>query len=124
MDSIVAIMPSQPSIEAVEEGFPRHMPIRLHPCLDPLARSLPLLARGAAFDPRHALSVFLPIKFEASKGEPSCHARMKAAEAPDAGLLRGDLQFEFPQSLRERLVEPFRIAAEPKGADQVVGVAA
>jgi hypothetical protein len=61
MDSIVAIMPSQPSIEAVEEGFPRHLPIRLNPFLDPLARSLPFLARGAAFDTRHALSVFFPL---------------------------------------------------------------
>jgi hypothetical protein len=40
MDSIVAIMTSQPSIEAVEESFSRQMPIRLNPFLDPLARSL------------------------------------------------------------------------------------
>jgi hypothetical protein len=58
-------MPSQPSSEAVEEGFPRPMPIRLNPFLDPLARSLPCLARGAAFDTRHALSVCFPVKFEA-----------------------------------------------------------
>jgi hypothetical protein len=124
LDSRVAIMTSQPSIEAVEEGVPRHMPIRRNPFLDPVARSRHFLARGAAFDPRHALSVFFPVKFEASKGEPSCHARMKSAEAQAAGLLQGDLQCEFPQSIRERLVKPCRIAAELNGADQVVGVAA
>ena len=49
---------------------------------------------------------------------------MNATEAPDAGLRRCPLSCEFPQPLRERLVKPFRIAAEPKGADQVIGVAA
>ena len=33
MDSRVAVVTSQPSREAVEEGVPRHMPIGLNPCL-------------------------------------------------------------------------------------------
>jgi hypothetical protein len=117
-------MSPQPSVEALEEGVTRQMPIGLHPCLDPFARTLPFLASGAAFDTRHALSVFFPETFKAQNGEPARHAWMKATEAQDPGLLRCDLQCEFPQSLRERLVKPFRITAEPKGADQVIGVAA
>jgi hypothetical protein len=100
------------------------MPIRLHPFLDPLTRTRPCLASGAACDPRHTLSVFLPEQFAAPEGEPTRHARMNATEAQETGLRRCPLQCEFPQPLRERLVEPFRIAAEPKGADQVIGVSA
>ncbi|MGH2670269.1 MAG: hypothetical protein ACRDH5_14330, partial [bacterium] len=81
-------MTSQPSIKAAEEGFPRHMPIRLHPFLDPSARTLPFLASGAACDPRHALSVFFPETCEAQKGEPTRLAWMNATEAQEAGLLR------------------------------------
>jgi hypothetical protein len=40
LDSIVAIVTSQPRIETVEEGCSRHMPIRLNPCLDPSAHTL------------------------------------------------------------------------------------
>jgi hypothetical protein len=81
MDPIVAIMSPQPGVEALEEGVTRQMPIGPHPFLDPLARTLQFLASGAAFDTRHALSVFFPEKFKAQKGEPARHARMKAAEA-------------------------------------------
>ena len=88
MDSRVAVVTSQPSLEAVEEGFPRQVPVRLNLFLDPFARTLQFLASSATFDTRHARSVFFPEKFEAQKGEPPRHARMKATEAPDAGLLR------------------------------------
>ena len=124
MDSIVAVVTSQPSREAVAEGFPRHMPIRLNPCLEPFARTLQFLASRTALDARHSLSVFFPEKFAAQKGAPARQAGMQATEAQDAGLRRRHLQCEFPQSLRERLVKPCRSAAEPKGADQVIGVAA
>ena len=46
MDSIVAVVTSLPGFEAVEENFPRQMPIRLNPFLDPSARTLPCLARA------------------------------------------------------------------------------
>ena len=124
MHPIVAIMSPEPSIEAAADGLTWQMPVRLNPFLDPFARTLQSLARGAAFDAGHSLSVFFPEKFEAPKGDPARQARMKATEAQDAGLLRGDLQFEFPPSLREHLVKPFRIAAEPKGAPKVVSVSA
>jgi hypothetical protein len=88
MDPIVAIVSPEPSIEALEEGSTRHMPIRLNPCLDPFARTLQFLASGAAFDARHALSVFFPKEFEAQKGEPARHARMNATESQDTGLRR------------------------------------
>jgi hypothetical protein len=117
-------MSPEPSIEALEEGSTRHMPIRLHPCLDPFARTLPLLASGAAFDARHALSVFFPEKLEAQKGEPARHARMNATAAQDTGLRRCHLSCECPQPLGSHLREPFRSTAEPKGAYQVIGVSA
>jgi hypothetical protein len=88
MDPIVAIMSPQPSVEALEEGVTRQMPIGPNPFLDPLARTLQFLASGAAFDTRHALSVFCPAKFNAPTGEPARHARMNAAEAQEPGLLR------------------------------------
>jgi hypothetical protein len=124
MNPIVAILSPAPSMEAAEEGLTWHMPLRLKPFLDPFARTLPFLASGAAFDAWHSLSVFCPEKFAAQNGEPARQARMNATEAPDAGLLRRDLQCEFPQSLREHLVKPFRIAGEPKGAHNVVSVSA
>jgi hypothetical protein len=117
-------MTPQPSLESVEEGLTRHMPIRLNPCLDPSARTLPFLASGAAFDPRHSLSVFCPETFEAQQGEPARHAGMNATESQDTGLLRCHLSCEFPQPLGSHLIEPFRITAEPKGAYQVIGVSA
>jgi hypothetical protein len=117
-------MTSQPSLETVEEGVPRQMPMRLAPCLDPFARTLQFPASRAALDTRHALSVFCPETCEAHTGEPARHAWMNATDSQDAGLLRCHFQCECPQSLRERLVQPFRIAAEPKGADQVIGVSA
>jgi hypothetical protein len=104
MDARVAVVTSPSNIQTAEEGVSWHMPIRLNPCLDPFARALPCLTSGAAFDARHALSVHFPEEFEAPEGEPTRHAGMKATEAQDAGLLRCDLQVEFPQPLRERLV--------------------
>jgi hypothetical protein len=103
MDAIVAGVSPQPCIETGEAGVSGHMLMRPKPCLDPLARPLPLLARGAAFDTRHALSVFCPEKFEAPKGDPPRHARMQATEAQEADLLQCHRQCEFPQSLRERM---------------------
>jgi hypothetical protein len=88
LDPIVAIMTPQPSIEACEEGVTRPRAIRLDPFLDPVTRTRQFLASGAAFDTRHALSVFGPEKFEAQTGQPVLHAGMKATEAQDAGLLR------------------------------------
>ena len=99
MDPIVAIMTPQPSSESFEEGLTRHRPIRLHPFLDPSARTLPLRVSGAAFDTRHSRSVFCPDTFEAHQGEPVLHAGMKATEAQDTGLLWCHLSFEFPQPL-------------------------
>jgi len=87
MNPIVALMSPEPSLEAVEAGWTWHMPVRLNPFLDPLARTLPFLASGAACDTRHSLSVFCPETFEAHKGEPPRHARMKATAAQDTGLL-------------------------------------
>jgi hypothetical protein len=124
MDPLVAILSPQPSVEAWEEGGTRPRPLGLNPCLDPCARTLHFLARGAAFATRHARSVFFPEQFTAQTGEPARHAWMKATAAQDPGLLRCYRSFAFPQSLRERLVTPFRITAAPKGADQVIGVAA
>lgn len=49
---------------------------------------------------------------------------MNTTDAQDAGLLRCPLPCAFPQPPRERLVKPFRLPADPQGADQVVGVAA
>jgi hypothetical protein len=95
LDAIVAVMASQPSIEPGEEGWSGPVPSRLTPFLEPLARPLPLLARGAALDARHALSVFLPVTVEAQHGEPPPHARMEATEAQNAGLLRCHLQVAF-----------------------------
>jgi hypothetical protein len=120
----VAIVSPEPSLESDEEGLTRQMPVRLNPCLDPLARTRQCLASGAAFDPRHSLSVVFPEPFEAQKGAPARHTRMKSTEAPDAGLLRCDLPCECPQSLREPLVKSFRLAAEPEGAHQVISVSA
>jgi hypothetical protein len=85
-----------------------------------LARPRPLLASGAACAPRHALSVCLPDKFDAPHGEPPRHARLNAPAAQETGLLRGSLQVAFPQSLREHRVQPFRLAAAPQGAHNVV----
>jgi hypothetical protein len=81
-------MSPEPSIEAVEEGVTWQMPVRLNPFLDPFARALQFLASGAALDTRHSLSVFFPEKFEAHKGEPARHARMKSTASQDAGLFR------------------------------------
>jgi hypothetical protein len=117
-------MTSSPSLEAVEEGLTRHMPIRLHPCLDPFARMLPWLARRAACDPWHALSVFCPERCEAHTGAPARHAGMNATASQEAGLLRGSLPCAYPQALRERLIQPFRSAAVTNGAHTVVSVSA
>ena len=123
-DAIVALMTSHPRLAAVAAGVARHLPMRLPPCRAPVARSRPCRARGAAVDPRHALSVVLPRPFDASNGAPACQARRTAAEAPEAGLLRGALPGELPPSRRARRGEPCRLAADPTGADQSVGVAA
>lgn len=74
MHALVVVVPSQSSIQTAEEGFSWHMPMRLHPFLDPLARPLQCLARGAAFDTRHALAVLLPKACEAHDGEPTPQA--------------------------------------------------
>jgi hypothetical protein len=88
LNSIIAIMSPEPSLEAVEEGSTRQMPVRLNPFLAPFAHALQFLVSGTACDPRPFLSVFCPEQFAAPKGEPARHARMKAPEAQDAGLLR------------------------------------
>jgi len=116
-------MTPQPHMELSEEGVPRQMPLRLHPCLHPFARTLPSLASRAAFDTWHSLSVFLPETCEAHTGEPTRHAGMNAAEAQEACLLRCHLPCACPQARRERLVQPVRLAADSTGADQVIGVA-
>jgi hypothetical protein len=88
MHPIVALMSPEPRLEAVDEGSPGHRPVRLHPVLEPVARTLPLLASGAAFDTRPSRAVFLPDTFDAQQGAPAHHARRNATAAPDAGLPR------------------------------------
>lgn len=108
MDSIVARRSSQPRIETGAEGFAGPVPIRRHPFLEPLARPLPPLARGAALDARHAVAVCFPVNFDAPNGAPPRQARMEATAAQHAGLRRCDLSCELPHSPRERLGDPFR----------------
>jgi hypothetical protein len=88
MGFIVAILTSQPCIEAVEDGFSGHVSIRLHPFLAPLTSTRHLLACRTAFHPRHSLSVFFPAPFKAQKSAPARHARMNATASQAAGLLR------------------------------------
>ena len=88
MDPSVALMTPEPSLEACEEGVTRQMAIRLDPGLAPVTRTRPLLARRAALDPRHALSVVFPEPGEAHTGNPVLQAGMKATAAQEAGLLR------------------------------------
>jgi hypothetical protein len=110
MEPIVAIVTSQPSIEAVEESVPGHMPIRLNPCRAPSTRTLQFLASGAALDPRHALSVFLPERCEAHIGG-LCVIRLPSGfrrACPLTVLLRlPDGLFTSPLRLRHSSVSGF-----------------
>jgi hypothetical protein len=118
----VASVPSHPSLEAVAARVPGPLPLRRHPCRAPAPRTRPCRARGAACDPRHALAVFWPETCAAPHGAPARHPRRQATDAPEAGLLRRDRPCDLPPSPRERLRAPFRRAAEPPGAPQVVSV--
>ena len=124
VDSRVAIRTSPPSREAVDDGVPRPMPIRLAPCRDPSARPRPWLASRAARDARHSRSVCCPETFDAQPGDPARPAWMNSPASPDAGLRRGALPCACPQPRRERLRHPCRRAAVTTGADTIVRVSA
>ena len=121
---IVALMPPPPRRASCAEGVTRHMPIRLHPCRAPSARTRPFRARGAAFDPRHALAVCCPATFAAQPGDPARHAGMHATASPETGLRRCPLACALPQPLGSHRLEPCRLTAAPTGADQGIGVSA
>jgi hypothetical protein len=81
----VVVVPLQPAVETPEEVVSRPMPVLLDPCLDPPARRLQFLARGASFYPRCPLTGFKPVEFEAQEGEPGRGALRVRAPRPMGG---------------------------------------
>jgi hypothetical protein len=71
------------------------VPVLLDPCRDPLAGSLELLACCPPFDAWHSLPIWHPEELESQKGKAPLHARVKAAEPQEAGLLWCYLEAEL-----------------------------
>jgi len=117
-NAVILVVPPQPPVESSKELPARQVAMLLNPCLDPPARRLQPLARGASFHPRYPLPVRHPIELKPQEAEPSLHARVKAAESQDTGLLRGNLETELRQPPRQHPIELFGIAAIAKGADK------
>jgi hypothetical protein len=82
------------------ERASRQLPVLFDPCRDPSARRVELLARGTAFDARHALAVWHPVPLESQKREAPPHAGMETTEAPAVGLVWGDLEVVLLQPVR------------------------
>jgi len=71
------------------------MPVLFAPCRDPTARRLELRARGTPLDTWQALAIWHPVPLASQQREASPHARMKATEAQEVGLVGGDLEVEL-----------------------------
>ena len=110
----------QPPVECT----PRQGPVLLVPCREPLAGGLELLACCPPFDARPPLPIWPPAARESQTGQAPLHARVKAAEPQEAGLLWGHLEVELRYPLREHAIEAFGVVLLAEGAHPVIGVAA
>ena len=95
MQTVVGVVASQPAVQLPVDRASRQVPVLFDPCREPTARRLELLARGTPLDTWHALAIWPPVQLEAQKREVSPHARMKATEAQEVGLVGGDLEVEL-----------------------------
>lgn len=98
--SVVVVVSLQPSIQAFDKLSTFQMTVLFDPFLYPTAGPLSLLTGRSAKHTPLSLVVREPVPFQSQKGEAALHARMKSAEPYDLGLLRGDFQTKFLQSLR------------------------
>ena len=97
MTPVVGVVAPSSAVQWPVERASRQVPGLFDPCRDPSARRLELLARRASLDAWHTLAIWHPGALASQQRDAPPRARMNTTEAPEVGVIGGDLEVDWRQ---------------------------